>query len=328
MQDEYIAKQLTRFDITNAALFELQKNYCWLSIADVNDKDGYKAVREARLTVKNLRIEVEKKRKELLEDSLTYTRAVNAEAKRITSFIEPIEEALAEKEKAHIAEIEALKKAEEEAKAKKFEARIDRLKFIGFRWDGIVYASDFLTASGRPFNLNREGIELLSDEGFDKMMLDLHSGRQKHFAALELEKERKEREEIELKAERERLAQERAEIEAAKKELADKLAGHQQAERKTDMQEIKELMDELLEKDLPELVGGKIIFPPEPTAITVDVQQVDVCSLTPAQKEFIREKIGDWYLKWKNCLIDFDTRTHKLGYAKEELKIMICGETL
>ena len=43
-------------------------------------------------------------------------------------------------------------------------------------------------------------------------------------------------------------------------------------------------------------------------------QQIEICGI-----------IGDWYLEWKLCLVNYDTRTHRLGYAKEKLKEKICG---
>jgi len=43
---------------------------------------------------------------------------------------------------------------------------------------------------------------------------------------------------------------------------------------------------------------------------------------TPLQLEYICSQIGDWYLKWKR---NITTGEHKLGIAKEELKVMICG---
>jgi hypothetical protein len=42
---------------------------------------------------------------------------------------------------------------------------------------------------------------------------------------------------------------------------------------------------------------------------------------TAEQVDYICYQIGEWYLKWKNT---FQT-PNRLGYAKEELKIMICG---
>lgn len=42
-------------------------------------------------------------------------------------------------------------------------------------------------------------------------------------------------------------------------------------------------------------------------------QECDICYI-----------IGDWYLKWKKHLVNYDTKTHNLGRAKEDLKNMIC----
>jgi len=49
-------------------------------------------------------------------------------------------------------------------------------------------------------------------------------------------------------------------------------------------------------------------------------------SFTPEQIDFICYQIGDWYLEWKDRLvIDPQNGTHRLGYAKEQLKNLICG---
>lgn len=49
-------------------------------------------------------------------------------------------------------------------------------------------------------------------------------------------------------------------------------------------------------------------------------------SFTPEQIDFICYQIGDWYLEWKDRLvIDLENGTHRLGYAKEQLKTIICG---
>jgi hypothetical protein len=45
-------------------------------------------------------------------------------------------------------------------------------------------------------------------------------------------------------------------------------------------------------------------------------------SFTPDQLYFICEQIGDWYLMMKPLL----KGEHNLGYMKEKLKTMICGE--
>ena len=50
-------------------------------------------------------------------------------------------------------------------------------------------------------------------------------------------------------------------------------------------------------------------------------------SFSPEQIDFICYQIGDWYLEWKSRIIcDLEQGTHRLGYAKEKLKSMICGD--
>ena len=46
---------------------------------------------------------------------------------------------------------------------------------------------------------------------------------------------------------------------------------------------------------------------------------------TSRQKDFICHQIGEWYLGCKNDLVNYDQKTHRLGSAKELLKVMICG---
>jgi hypothetical protein len=49
-------------------------------------------------------------------------------------------------------------------------------------------------------------------------------------------------------------------------------------------------------------------------------------TFTDEQIDFICYQIGEWYLIWKNQIANYDERTHRLGFAKEQLKSMICGE--
>lgn len=84
-------------------------------------------------------------------------------------------------------------------------------------------------------------------------------------------------------------------------------------EESTDKEELTRIIKEMEEADpyLPELFNLK-----------EDAKY----SLTDKQKDYICYQIGEWYLKWKLNLIDYDSRTHKLGFAKEDLKNMICGD--
>lgn len=45
--------------------------------------------------------------------------------------------------------------------------------------------------------------------------------------------------------------------------------------------------------------------------------------LTQEQEEFICWWIGEWYMKWKRNIVS-GGQEHRLGVAKEDLKVMIC----
>lgn len=116
--------QLKRFDIADAAIAKMAEQYLPLKIVDVTDAAGFKAVHDARMVVKSRRVEVEKVRKELKADALEYGRKVDAEAKRITALLEPIETHLQDEENAYRAEQERIKnearlKVEAEERARK-----------------------------------------------------------------------------------------------------------------------------------------------------------------------------------------------------------------
>lgn len=49
-------------------------------------------------------------------------------------------------------------------------------------------------------------------------------------------------------------------------------------------------------------------------------------SFTPEQRDFICAQIGWWYLLWKENMATGEGTQHRLGFAKEQLKTMICGD--
>src|SRR3990167_3384021 len=122
-----IEQELKKFDIAEAVISQWSKDYMMLTVAGLDDKDGYKAVKEAKLTVKGKRVEVEKKRKELKEDSLRFGRAIDTEAKRITSLLEPIETYLQSQEDVIGKEAERIKLEAERIAKEKLQGRINTL---------------------------------------------------------------------------------------------------------------------------------------------------------------------------------------------------------
>jgi hypothetical protein len=47
---------------------------------------------------------------------------------------------------------------------------------------------------------------------------------------------------------------------------------------------------------------------------------------TNEQIDWICYAIGEWYLAWKHSIANYEDRTHRLGFAKEQLKTLICGD--
>jgi hypothetical protein len=96
---EVIGGIVARYNVTDAAIAELRSSYSGMTIAGVGDKDGYKAVHEAKIHVRDLLVRVEKTRKELKQESLDYGRKVDSAAKSITERLEPLRDELAAEEK-------------------------------------------------------------------------------------------------------------------------------------------------------------------------------------------------------------------------------------
>jgi len=116
--------EFRKFDMADTAIAAMADEYLPLKIAGLEDAAGYALVHKARMDVKAKRVAVEKTRKELKADALEYGRKVDAEAKRLTALLNPIESHLLAEEKAVDDEKERIKneaklKAEDEERARK-----------------------------------------------------------------------------------------------------------------------------------------------------------------------------------------------------------------
>ena len=205
------------FDITDIAIQELADRYSGLTISGIDDKEGYKAVKAARIVMKGYRVDVDKRRKELNEDALKHQRMINSEAKRITEKLVYIEDSLANEEK-KIDSLNAEIKAEEQRKIdEKRQHRIDSMVSVSYRYNGNLFTN---INSSEIFSVNM--IMDMEDGKFDDLISK---------SKLEQEEAEKKREDIEkqkaiktaeLKAEHDKLFAEAAEKQA--KLEADRLA--------------------------------------------------------------------------------------------------------
>lgn len=204
LQTPNLEHALTQFSPADATIAEMQANFMSMVVNGLDDKEGIKAVHDARMIVKGHRVQVEKTRVALKKDALEYGRAVDAEAKRITALLTPIEDHLAEQESI-VAKEKARKEAERQAKLKaRLDARMAKL-----------------TAVSSP--LLPSDVEPMSNDQFEAALADATKANEIRMEAERQEAEAKRQAEEkaarEAEAERQRMAEERAELERKQAEL-------------------------------------------------------------------------------------------------------------
>lgn len=195
-----IEAALIQFSESEAAIATVQE-YGELTVA----VDGIGKVSEARKQVKRLRIDVEKRRKELNEGALKYQRAINEEAKRLTSLISPIEVKLQAEEDNY----EEVKRREREAKEADKRAELNRrLNLLGLAGVVVTDIGAVESMDDVSFQFHLQSESRKAEES--KRAAD-EARRQ---AAEMIEKQRREAAELAVK-----VAEEKAAMEAERAEL-------------------------------------------------------------------------------------------------------------
>lgn len=207
-----VKQELRRFSPADAAIAKMAEEFMPLTINGIDDAAGYRRVHSARMVVKGHRVDVEKLRKELKADALEYGRQVDAEAKRITALLVPVEQHLEKQEAAIDAEKERIRnearlKAEAEARAKA-EAEAARIKAEQEAAAAKLKAEQ--EAEAERLSKEREALEAERR----KLEAEREAERRKAEAARAAE-------EAKQRAEREAIEAERRKVEAEAKRLAD-----------------------------------------------------------------------------------------------------------
>jgi hypothetical protein len=211
-----IETELTKYNITDAAIAKLKDDYLKLTVAGINDKEGCKKVHDARMDIVKRRTSIEKKRVELKADSLEYGRRVDAEAKRITGLLQPIEDHLTEQEKIVTDELARIKEKKEAEEKARIQARVNRLFELGARFDGAQYALYGLVIPVTILNAaTTEQFAMFLDQAEKAKAAEEEAARLK----AEEEARIKAEEEAKRKAEEERLAKIAAQQEEERKRL-------------------------------------------------------------------------------------------------------------
>lgn len=200
---------LAQYNVTDAKIAELQKDYGQLTIAGADDKETYKTANNALAMIRSLRTGVEATRKQLKQPFWDAGVAIDNEAKRITAQLTPIEQHLSNQIKSIDDELERRRRAEETR-------RIALLNGSGFQ------------LIGQTWQVGKVGsfFDRIMDMTNDEFVAFLDAGK--------AEKTRIDEEAAAAKAEADRLAAERSELEKLKAELAAREAALKAKEQSAD----------------------------------------------------------------------------------------------
>ena len=116
-----MATEIVEYSKTEAALAVLAQQYQGV-IYDVSTKEGMEAARKGRAEIKSYRVALEKTRKEIKESALRRCQVIDAEARRITSALEALEDPIDEQIKREEKRIEDERNAKIRAEQERIEA--------------------------------------------------------------------------------------------------------------------------------------------------------------------------------------------------------------
>lgn len=209
---DFIESAIKKFNILDQAIAGWSEKYMPLKIDGIKDKEGYEAVRSARLFVKAERIKIEKIADFLKADALKLTKAINTEEKRIIGLMSPIESHLQTEEDAYEAEKKRAKEEKERQEQLRFNQRNVALLSNGCAFNGDTYSIG-------EHSIMQSDIRFISEEAFEGFFEKVKAEHQKELDA-KAEQERLQREEAEqLAEERKELEKMRAEQEKQRAEI-------------------------------------------------------------------------------------------------------------
>lgn len=203
--ETFILTELKAFDLPQAAVTQLAQEYMPLRINSVDDKEMYDKVHKARMFVKGKRVDIEKRREELKSGHIKAGKAIDAEAKRLTELLIPIEQYLQSEETRIDEEKERVKEEKRQNELKRLQDRIARLK----AYECIVPG---------------ELLSQMTDEEFEKEEELAKTTHEAKLARLAEEEEKRKAEEARLAKEKEKQEEERKRQEKIKKEQDEKAA--------------------------------------------------------------------------------------------------------
>ena len=276
-----LSAEITAMAPTDAAIAELSAQYMHLTIKGIDDQAGFAKVHTSRMTVKNLRIDIEKRRKDLKSDIVKVGKQIDDKAKRVTALLAPIEKHLEDEEGRINAEKERIKnaakiKAEAEAAAAKaaeearMKAESDRLAAERKALDeekAKVAAEQKRLADLETARLRKIEDERIASEAAEKARIETEARvkREQEATRLKAENDRLEAEARAKAAEEARIA---AEAKAAQDKIdADKRAAEAETQRLADVEAMRVATEARLAREAASREAEKISAEAERTRL-------------------------------------------------------------
>lgn len=194
---------IEKFNPTKQELTKMAEKYKGLIIKGIDDKDGYIAVHQARMQLKNSRVQIDKTGKELRSEALLFQKKVIAIKKELIDLISPVEKELEDKQKYIDEEKEKIKRKALIPERQKMMKKIN-----------VEIADEFLlTMDDRQFN---EYLSEKSDEYMTKREKKLKEEQEKVEADKRKIEDDKRIEQIKKEAEKKVIEDERQRVESEK----------------------------------------------------------------------------------------------------------------
>lgn len=144
--EDQIRLELAKFNLADSKIAEMKQAYGGLVISGPDDKDGYKAVKEAWNDTRSRRTGLEKKGLELRGGYGVITKAIKKEEDRLIELLTPLEDELYKKWKAIDDEKERAKKEKEEAEQRELMVRVEEVMNMGMTLkDGMYVIGDTIS---------------------------------------------------------------------------------------------------------------------------------------------------------------------------------------
>ena len=177
--DKIANAEIVKLDTNKVKIAELKQKYATLQITDLKDKEGLKAVKEAKAVIRTARTTVEKKRVDLKSDYLEIGRRIDAAAKEYKDLLVEIEGPLDEM----LAKYDEWEKEERTRKEREENERLDKrvtiLKDAGMSFNGSYYVI------GETISMDVVTIKGWSDFDFEAFLAKVKIEKSKLDAAAE-----------------------------------------------------------------------------------------------------------------------------------------------